>query len=242
MMKKIVYAINLIIMAMLILPTAIALAVPGSITDFVGIPTDTTIYMTWVRPSTATSTLIKYSTTTYPVTTSNGTTAYNGTAQYTSLSSLTAGTTYYFSAWGYDGSDYSATATNLAITTYPAVAANTTIPINKPTIPANVAANPDTSGWSIYPFDVILDWFADPSASHGGLGMPVNNTVSFLSGLGVTMLGVGTYAKWKSFGTAWAVAMILSCGAASIGAMQWIIPIFLIITGLGIDAGNRRWG
>lgn len=238
-MKKLSYIINLVLLIMLILPTAIILAAPSSITDFVGIPTDTTIYLTWVRPSTANSTVIRYSSTTYPTTVSSGTEAYNGTAQYTSLSELTAGTTYYFSAWGYDGSDYSATATNLVITTYPSVADNSTIPISTPTIPSNVDEDPDTSGWSIYPIDVILDWFADPSAAHGGLGMPVNNVVSFLSGLGTMIVSVGSYAKWKSFGTSWAIAMLICCGLASISAMQWLVPIFLLLTGLGVAAINR---
>lgn len=223
----------------IILTTFIALAVPASITDLIGVPTDTTIKLTWTMAASSNSTLIKYSTTTYPATTADGTTAYNGTASYTTVSSLTAGTPYYFSAWGYDGSDYSASAANLLIVTQPSATGNATLPYTKPTIPANATADPDTSGWSISPIDDIIAYFADPTAAHGGLGMPTDNLIMFMAGVAVSGMSITAYIKWRSFGAAWFIAFVLSSVFSLIGIMQWIVVGLLFIIGMGVWAIDK---
>ena len=236
--RKLTIGTSLAVVGILLL-TFIVLAVPGGVTSLIGTVTDTSVYLTWVNASSSNSTLIRHSTTTYPATTDNGTVSYNGTASYATISGLTAGATYYFSAWGFDGSDYSATAANLVVTTLPSVSENTTVPFPKPSLPAVVTQDPTISGWSIYPIDVIIDWFADPNVTHGGLGMPVDNVVMFMAGLGVTFVSLGSYIKWRSFLTSWFIAFLLSIGLSSIGVMQWIVVIYLLLVGLAVAALNN---
>jgi len=219
-LKRLLASISLAVIGMLCL-TLIALAAPGVVTDLVAVATDTTISLTWTPAESSTS----------------GTSTYNGTGSYAGLTGLTAGTTYYFSAWGYDGTNYGAVA-HLVVTTHAAVSENTTIPYAKPTIVGATAdpVDPTTGGWSITPIDKILDYFADPTVAHGGLGMPTNNLVMFLTGVGVTFVGLSTYVKWRSFFSSWFIVLILSSFAASIGVMQWITVGFLILVGAGVWA------
>jgi len=218
--------------------TLVALALPSSVTDFIGIATDTTISLVW-DASSANSTLIRHSTATYPATIADGTVSYNGTANFVTVTGLTAGTAYYFSAWNWDDTGYSATASNLVVNTLPSVADNTTIPFDKPTLPAEVSQDPDISGWSIDPIDKILDYFADEAVAHGGLGMPVENVVMFMAGVGVTFVSLGTYVKWRSFFSSWFIALILSSLLCSIEVMQWIVVLFLLLVGAGVWAVEK---
>lgn len=225
--------------------TFVVLAASGSITNLIGKPTDRAISLTWVKDSDCNYTIIRHSTTGYPLTPSDNTSTYNGTLTYTTLYYLDAGTTYYFSAWGWDGvgvypTGYSATVKNLVINTLPAVSGNTTIPYPKPELPANVAAEPDSSGWSISPIDDILAYFADPSAAHGGLGMLVDNVIMFMASVGVVFVGLGAYVKWRSFWTSYTLVCIGSAFMCSIGVMQWIVLIFLGIAGWGVWAVDRN--
>ena len=236
-MKRWLFSISLAIVCVLLL-AVVTLAVPSTVTDFIGTATSSSIYLTWTPAASSNSTVIRHSTTTYPATYSSGTSTYNGTGRYTTLTGLTTGTTYYFSAFGFDGSSYGA-AVNLAITTLPSATENTTIPYGSPSLPSGISQDPDTSGWSIDPLDKILDWFADPTGVRGGLGMPVNNVVMFLAGFGVTMVSIGTYIKWKSFFTSWFIALTLSIIACSVEAIQWIVVIMLLVIGLGVAALMR---
>lgn len=223
-----------IALSLLLCLTMVALAALGSVTDLVGVATDTTITLTWSPATDSTHTIIRYSTTTYPTTVGGGTSSYNGTGYYVTMTSLTAGTTYYFSAWGFDGTAYSATELNYQITTQPAVSSNTSIPFSQPSIPTETTQDPDTSGWSIYPLDEIISWFADPSVTHGGLGMPVNNVVMFIAGVAVTSVSILTYTKWRSFWTSWTIAIILCSFLVSIQVMQGLVIGFLLLAGLGV--------
>jgi hypothetical protein len=217
----------------------LVLAVPDSITDLIGTATSTTISLTWTKSSSSDNTTIRYSTADYPATPASGTSAYSGSSSFTTLENLTVGTIYYFSAWGYDGADYSTTAANLVVTTFPSVSENTTAPYPQPTIPAGATADPDSSGWSISPIDDILAYFADPASAHSGLGMPTDNVIMFIAGVGVTFVSLGSYIKWRSFWTSWTIAMILSSFACSIEVMQWIVVGFLLLAGAGVWAVEK---
>lgn len=232
-MKKIIYSLltSLIVSLSFI---SVALAAPATITDFVGTATYNSVYLTWVQSGN--NTLIRYSTTTYPATIADGILAYNGTSSYALVEGLTAGATYYFSAWGFDG-NYSATAAPLVINTLPSSSENTTLPFNKPTMPTQ--EDPDSSGWSIYPLDIVIDYFSDNTSSHGGLGTQSDNVIMFIAGFIVTGISIGSYIKWRSFFGALAVALVLSSGASLIGAMQWIVPVMLLAVGFAVAAVNR---
>lgn len=240
-MKKILTGIGISVVSLLLLAT-VALAVPSSVTDFFGTATSSKIYLRWQMATSSNSTVIRYSTTTYPTAVTGGTSAYNGTASYASLTGLTAGTNYYFSAWGYDGSDYSATYTTLVVTTLVDISDNTSLPYTKPTMPADIASDPDSSGWSIAPFDDILEYFADETNTHGGLGMPVDNLIMFIAGVITAGISVASYTKWHNFAGSWFLALILCCGFCSVGVMQWIVIVYLLLIGGGTVAISRVVG
>jgi len=234
--KRLLTSIGLATIGMLCL-TLIALAAPGLVTDLIAVVTDTTISLTWTPAESSNSTVIRHSTTGYPTTETGGTSSYNGTGSYVTVTGLTAGTTYYFSAWGYDGTNYGAVV-HLVVTTHAAISDNTTIPYDKPSV-AGATEDPNIGVWSIHPIDKILDYFADPTVAHGGLGMPTNNLVMFLAGVGVTFVGLGTYVKWRSFFSSWFIVLILSSLASTIGAMQWITVGFLLLVGAGVWAVEK---
>jgi len=215
------------------LVVSIVLAAPGAVTDFVGMPTATTINLMWTPATSSNTTVIRYSTTTYPATVADGTSAYNDTGSYVEVDGLTAGTNYYFSAWGYDGSDYG-TVANLMVTTDSEVSANNTMPFPAPTLPANIDADPDTSAWDISPIDDILSYFSDPTSAHGGLGMPTNNFIMFLVGIFVVGISLTSYIKWRSFFSSWFIALILCSFCAYLGVMQWLVVPFLFVFGVGV--------
>lgn len=221
-----------------LLVSFVVLAAPGAITDMIGIPTSTTINLRWTPAESSNSTLIRYSTTTYPATVVDGTLAYNSTGSYVEIDDLEVGTPYYFSAWGYDGSDYG-DVYNLIVTTQSAVSENNTMPFPAPELPANLAANPDSSSWSIYPLDEIFSYFADPTSAHSGLGMPTDYFIMALSGILVAGVSLKTYIKWRSFFESWFIALILSSFCAYIGVMQWLVVPFLFIFGAGVWVADK---
>jgi len=61
-----------------------------------------TISLSWTKGAGADKTVIRYSTSGYPTSPSDGTLAYNGTDTSTTISGLASETTYYFSFWAYD--------------------------------------------------------------------------------------------------------------------------------------------
>ncbi len=237
--KRIIFSTSLAILGVLFL-TYTALAV-GTITNLRAIATSTTISLTWTKSTSSDNTVIRYSTSSFPATAAAGSSAYaNGNGTYTSLSSLTAGTNYYFSAFAYDGASYSA-AKQLLVTTQPTVAENTTIPYGQPSLPTSVWQAPDISGWSIAPFDTVFDWFADPTGVRGGLGMTVNNLVMFIVGLLVTLISLGAYVKWRNFFAAWSVALVLSFFFVSIQAMQGMVIVAELLVGAGVWAVEHNF-
>jgi hypothetical protein len=150
-----------------------------------------------------------------------------------------AGQIYYFAAWGYDGADYSTTSLEYPCTTESAASGNTTIPYDSPVLPTGVWQDPDTSGWSIYPLNIVLDYFSDNTSAHGGLGMQTSNVTMFMAGVGVAFVGLSTYAKWRSFFTSWFLVLVLCFACALIGVMQYMVVIFLLVLGAGVWAINN---
>lgn len=238
-LKRSLIIIGLVITG-LIFVSSIAMAVPSTVTDFYGIAYSSSISLAWTPASGSTSTVIRYSTVDYPTTPASGTSAYNGSSSYTTVISLSPGVTYYFAAWGYDGADYSASSATLVISTNPATSENTTIPYPKPSMPASSYQDPDTSGWDISPIDEIFAWVADPTNSHGGLGMPTNNYVMFIAGISVTGIGLFTYVKWRSFFSSWFIVVILSALLCAVSVMQWIVVGILLLVGAGVWAIENK--
>ncbi|RKY93402.1 MAG: hypothetical protein DRQ06_06785, partial [Candidatus Hydrothermota bacterium] len=94
---------------------------PSKPTSISSSATAHTISLSWTKGDGADKTVIRYSTSGYPSSPSDGTLAYNGADTSTTISGLAPETTYYFSFWAYDSEsgyysqDY---ATHTATTTY----------------------------------------------------------------------------------------------------------------------------
>lgn len=86
-------------------------------TNFIGYPEATSISLSWSKGVGSTNTLIRYGTSAYPGSITAGTYAYSGPSSTYTVEGLTAGTTYYFSAWGESGGNYSASYATLLMTT-----------------------------------------------------------------------------------------------------------------------------
>lgn len=244
-MKKLYYKVGISFAIALIAIwcyASVALAAPGLIVFKSAVPTDTTITLTWTTASGATSTVIRYRTDTYPTDPADGTSVYSGTGFQCELSGLTAGTVYYFSAWGYDGVDYSASAATMVMNTLPiklpsgAEETKTNI-IPVPSIPASANQTPDISGFQLEPFTSIIAYFND--ATKGGLGMPTEHAWEVLAALGIVVCGAGVYIKMKNFFIAYFLVFLLTIFAVALHLIQgYLIPIEIVI-GLGVWALER---
>ena len=94
---------------------AVSLSEPTNLRAF---PSATSVSMTWTKGYGSDTTLIRFSTTTFPAATTEGTQVYNSTGSTTEHTGLTAGMTYYYSAWGISGGDTSADYATAVVTTY----------------------------------------------------------------------------------------------------------------------------
>lgn len=239
-MKRILFSFCLALI-LLVSVVSVALAVPGSITNLVANPTTTTITLTWILAPTSNSTVIRYSTSGFPATPAGGTSAYSGTGYQTTLSSLTAGTSYFFSAWGYDGSNYSDSPAQVVMSTLavniPSGAESTpddTLPA--PSLPANINQAPSVGAFSLEPFTSMITWF---NSAPGGLGMPVANAWGTIFIYGLVAVGILTYAKTKQFFIAYMVVFLGTVIGVGLNLTQGYLVAFEIIIGMGVWAIER---
>ncbi len=128
-------------------------------TSFGGIPESDSVSLQWVKGVGSNKTLVRYSTGTYPVTTTDGNVVYFDLYTSTLHESLSPGTTYYYKAWGEASGTYSTSNTTFMITTLPAVA--TIAPMPTPTTPTEWYQTPNYIGLSGLPFYGMVNWFAD---------------------------------------------------------------------------------
>jgi hypothetical protein len=207
------------------------LAVPGTIAGFVASPTSTTVNLSWSKASSSTSTVIRYLTTGYPTsaTGADGSiSVYSGTAKTYTHTGLTSGQTYYYSAWGYDGALYSATAANITITTQGAASTGSTI--STPTMPLNI--KPDSSAWwnRLQPFTGIVQWFTDD------WGMPRDNMNYTFATIILVFIGIAMYLWLKSPLIAVGSVLILDLGLVNISLMPAYSIAYILAIGLGVWA------
>lgn len=240
--KRIIIPFIWAVVLSLIIATPV-MAVPDDMTILIANPSNTSIILTWTIPAGSTSTVIRYSTAAFPANPAAGTGAYAGAGYQTTLSSLVAGTTYFFSAWGYDGANYSATVFNLAVTTT-AVAmpsgaettANTGPGIPAPVLPASIVQVPDESAFNLEPFTSIISYF---NSGTGGLGMPVENAWETLVIMGIVTSGMFTYMKTKIFFLAFGVVFALTVGATVLELVQGFLVVIEIVVAAGVWAIDK---
>lgn len=122
--------------------------------NVIAMPSSNQISVLWTKNGSS-STLVRYSTGTYPTTTAQGTQAYFGTGASCLITGLSEGTTYYISLWGYTGGLYSAAyATTIATTL--AYSSPTSAAIPTTVNPTGWMQTPDASGFATLPFYPIM--------------------------------------------------------------------------------------
>jgi hypothetical protein len=128
-------------------------------TGFIALPSSTSIVLTWNKDVSSPLTEIRYSPSTYPPTTADGVLVYLGPLSSATLSGLTIGTTYYFSAWGEGGGLFStAKATTLGTTTAGTV---TTYALPPTSTTSMWVAMPSELGLANFPLYSFFNWAFD---------------------------------------------------------------------------------
>lgn len=198
----------------LIFETPIVLEAP---TNFVGYPEATSISLSWSKGTGSTNTMVRYGQTAYPASTMQGTEAYFGPGSTYTLSGLTSGKTYYFSAWGESGGNHSASYATLLMTTS-ASARGVTPDIDVPTQPSRWFSAPDYT--SMEGLGVIYN--ALNSAMDTGR-IP-RETGWFLGAIGLAMLG-GLIAYLK-LGKKLMIGMAVLTVGLAIGYFVKLVPFW----------------
>jgi hypothetical protein len=245
-MKRL-YKILLAITMVGILTLAIATPVLATtdITELKAIPTDTTMSLTWVKATGYLYTVIQCSTTAYPVTPLDGTRIYSGGGisyiqeavdpSATPLVPLTAGTTYYYTAWGYDGVNYTpdGSADKILMTT--TAGAGTSDILTTP--PYVTPTEPSSGGWftGLQPFSGFVQGFEQ------SWGMKTD-TMPFTIGILILLVaGVGIYLKTKSPFVAIVADFVIDLGLIGLGLLSTYTIGVVLAFGLGVWALENIW-
>lgn len=199
-------------------------------TKFMGKPYSTSISLTWVRGAGASTVLIRYSTATYPATNTDGTFLYTGDATTYLHSSLSDGTTYYYTIWGVSGATYSSVAgVNLVMTTESDYGSSSELPSG--TNPSGWFQEPDESFLvNFQPFYSVINGLAD------SWGMPRGNMWLSLSLLLVMAAGLGTYIMWRAPAFSLMLMAFIMAGFVALH----ILPSMMIVLVAALALG--AWG
>lgn len=215
----------------LIFETPMALLAP---TNLIGYPQATSISLSWNKGAGATNTLVRYSTTDYPTTITEGTQGYFDTGSTYTLTGLTSGKTYYFTAWGETGGDYSGDYITIMMTT---TATSTTTPddMDLPTEPV----------W----------WFSTDYTGMSGLGIIYDSlnaamdtgklpraTGWFLIAIGLAFLAaLITYLK---LGHKFLIAMIVATVVLALEyfahQVPWWFPVMTLILVIAFSQTHKQ--
>lgn len=192
-------------------------------TNLQAIPGSSSVSVKWVKSS-ASSTMIRYSTGTYPTTTAQGTQAYFGTGASCLITGLSEGITYYISAWGYTGGVYSTNYTyTLATTTAFATATQASIPTTAN--PTGWLQTPDSSGFGTLPFAQIMQNVAT------AYDFPINSLWYIAWLVAATIVGLVIYNKGNNNLT---MAIIGTVVMMFVGVIGGILGFELIAIIIGI--------
>jgi hypothetical protein len=237
MKLKIISAVVLSVILSVMIASAV-LAGTGDINNFKAIPTDTTMSLKWSKSTASgyTSTWIEVSTVSQPLVPSDGTNIYSGTGSSYQQTGLTAGVTYYYTAWGYDGFGYTpnASAATILMTTLAGVV-NTSTDIPVPNQPSPTA--PSSANWftTFQPFSGIVQNFEQ------SWGM-ATDTMQFSMGILILLfVGIFLYIKTKSSFIAIAGDFVVDFGLIALGLLSPFTAGVVIAFGLGIWGLENIW-
>ena len=194
-------------------------------TSFVAHATSgTEVSLAWIQGAGATNTLIQVSAGTYPISPGSGTTAYSGPLSSVVTTNLTAGITYYFSAWSESGGNYSDNYTQALATTLAGTPVSTP---TTPSQPSNWFLSPD------YTLLVNLPFYNQALALYDAYNLPYN-TGWFILALFIAALA-GAIAYFASNGEIWStlITLVAVIVVESLIGMvgMWIVLFILIIGG-----------
>jgi hypothetical protein len=206
----------------------------GPPTDFMAVAvSSSTINLSWVLQGD--QTFVSYKTTGYPVNLLDGTEVYFGLNTYATLSGLTVGTTYYFSAWSWKtGGVWTSTNANAIATTYASTGTND---LPQPTVPAGEEPTPGGS-WFDVPtsavvrnlplYDIAIGW-------SDAFEVPEGTFLAILSLFLSMIAGAVLFVKYTQAIPAVCASIMVIVVAALIQACP---PVFAIFVGtLEIGAG-----
>lgn len=201
--------------------------------NFRGYPSATSISLSWNKGNGTENTLIIYSTTGYPATTTNGTFVYEDNESVYSHTGLTAGTTYYYSAWGESSDNYTAEYATLAVTTLALETGGDDL--ETPGAFTNWFQEPDYTNLSnLEPIYSAVNAVAD------GMDMPRN---SFWQGLLLIIISVICIAVMLSAGlmAGLVVGIVLLVLGAGMGILPtWMIFMIIVYGLLGWTLKSRE--
>ncbi len=206
-------------------------------TNFTAIPTATTVSLAWAKGVGAQYTLVRYSASTYPLTTADGIVAYLDTGNSKTLTGLTPGTTYYFSAWGKTAAVYSASSITVMATTLAYDTAVSTGTIEAP--PSNSWWNQTPSTTKVGTIPLVSALISTNATVYA---IPEASLWYFLWVLFSVGLGVIIYVKsgMNLVAGLGSQALLFALGAVLGLTMLWIMVIFMVI-GVGFTLwGNRH--
>jgi hypothetical protein len=202
----------------------------ASAATFNGLPSATSISLSWVKPSGSNNVLIRCRNDTYPTTTADGAQVYYGSDISYIQASLVSGMTYYYSLWGESGGVYSTTPLNLVLTT--SGSSSTIGELPEITLPGNMNQKSSSASWydNLQPFTGIISAFADD------WGMPRDNSMLTLSAFVMVSFGAGAYIKTRNFFISYAIVIALDLLAIGMHVMfGWSLYVLLAL-GLGVWA------
>lgn len=207
-------------------------------TSITAISYGTSISLTWIKGEGAPYTLVRYNTGSYPTTTSSGTLAYLGTGESVMVEDLTPGVTYYFSAWGKEGTSYSTSyQTQLATT----LAYDTGInPID------NIETPPDNDDFLLTPSETNVSNIPLVSGLVEGVSNSYGTPVNMVWYVGWVIVGIGIFVVvYNKFGFKLLMTLVCEIMWFAIGStlgltMLWIVVILLIVSAGFMTFGERR--
>jgi hypothetical protein len=215
-------------------------AVAG-VTSFSAIPADTTMSLKWVKATGYNYTLIRQSTTAYPVspTGGDGTTVYPSGSSTSAISfivtGLTAGTTYYYTAWGYNGATYTAdgSAAHAMMTTTAGAGTSDVLP----TPPYDVPTEPVSTGW----FDGLQPFSGFVLGFEQAWGMKTTMMPFTLGIIILLITGVGLYITTKSPLIAIVGDFTVDFGLIAMGLLSPYTLAVVLAFGLGVWGLENIW-
>jgi hypothetical protein len=235
-MKRIIKGILIAIVATLLIALPV-LALGTNVTNLLCYPQAVSVHLTWIPAPGSTTTVIRYRTNTYPTSYSDGVLSYNGTGYEYDVSGLTGGSTYYFGAWGFDGSSYSTDVCQQSTTTLYTIGLSTNQTIPSPVVLSSFSQPPSNTGWSFEPFTSIIKYFLN-SAS-GGINIPENNAWEWIFAIITAIVGVYILAATKQPIIAAIVVILLTGAGWGLHLMQGYLLFVEVIILLGFWAAEH---